>query len=533
MPFTAGLLPGRYREGGIIDRRKGAAGNGAACAKDREYDPWRVFLLVATGVFMCTLDSSIVNIALPVIMKELDSTLSVVQWVVAVYLLTVSSLLLSFGRLSDIRGRRRVASVGFLLFSAGSLCCGMAGSAGALIASRSFQGVGAAMIMACSPALIVDAFPVSMRGRALGLIGAVVASGLTAGPALGGILLHWFSWRAIFYINVPIGLLGAFSAASLLKGGRADAVSGEPFDLPGAVLLTVCLGAFLLALMQGGAWGYSSLPGIALLLLFLASLTALVRVERKVSHPVMAVSLFTIRLFSLPILSAVLLFSALFVMVFLMPFYLMMPCALSPREAGFMMMVPFGFLFIVSPLSGWLSDRIGSRLLCTLGLSLLMVALFLLAGITTASSSAAVAVRLALAGIGVALFISPNSAAAMGAVPARHRGLASGMVATARNLGMVSGVALAGAIFNGSFRAGSGGLPLSAYGPEMETLFMASFRLAMMAGGVVAALGTAASFLRGRERPVESGVRAPERTDGSGSQGRTDGSGSQGRKRPE
>ena len=239
----------------------------------------------------------------------------------------------------------------------------------------------------------------------------------------------------------------------------------------------------------------------------------LVRAEAGASHPLMEVSLFTIRLFSMPILSAVLLFSALFVMVFLMPFYLMLPCALSPREAGFMMMVPFVFLFIVSPVSGGLSDRIGSRFLCTLGLAVLMAALFLLAGLSPGASRGAVAFRLALAGIGVALFISPNSAAAMGAVPLRHRGLASGMVATARNLGMVSGVALAGAVFGGGFRAGSGGMSLSAYGPELEAVFMAVFRTAMMACGVVAAVGTAVSFLRGAERPSGVGMRGREGAD--------------------
>ena len=173
---------------------------------------WLIFSLVAIGIFMATLDGSIVNIALPSIMTDFEVELATIQWVVMIYLLTVTSLLLSFGRLSDIRGRRIVYSLGLFLFSFGSLFCGLAQSAQWLIISRFFQGLGAAMTMACTPALIVDTFPETERGRALGMMGSVVASGLTAGPVLGGLLIHYFSWRAIFYINIPIGLLTAAAA---------------------------------------------------------------------------------------------------------------------------------------------------------------------------------------------------------------------------------------------------------------------------------------------------------------------------------
>ncbi len=465
----------------------------------KAYDRWVVFLLVGIGVFMCTLDGSIVNIALPPIMKDLGCSLSAVEWVPAVYLLTVSSLLLTFGRLSDIRGRRRVYSIGFLIFAAGSLFCGAAGSVGWLIGARCFQGIGAAMLMACSPALITDAFPPEQRGRALGLIGAVVATGLTLGPALGGMIIHWFSWRLIFYVNIPIGIGAALTANLVLRGGRADSHGEEPFDLRGAVLLTLCLGAFLTVLIQGYAWGYASVPVLPLMLLFILSGAGLVWIERGASHPVVDLSLFSIRLFSLPIVSAVLMFGALFVMIFLMPFYLMMPRGLLPREAGFMMMMPFAFLFVVSPLSGHLSDRIGSRMLCTAGLGFLGCALFLLALIPDSAPLFSIAWRLSLAGLGVALFISPNSSVAMGAVAPNRRGQASGMVAAARNFGMVFGIALAGAVFNSRFLELSQGRHLSAYAPELSGVFMASFKTAMCCGGAVALAGMVAAYSRGPE----------------------------------
>jgi len=168
---------------------------------------WLIFLMVAIGIFMATLDGSIVNIALPSIMADFSVPLATIQWVVMIYLLTVTSLLLSFGRLSDIRGRRFVYSLGLWIFSFGSFFCTIAPSAHWLIGARFFQGLGAAMNMACTPALLVDTFPEKDRGKAIGMMSSVVASGLTAGPALGGLLIHYFSWRAIFYINIPIGLL--------------------------------------------------------------------------------------------------------------------------------------------------------------------------------------------------------------------------------------------------------------------------------------------------------------------------------------
>ena len=176
--------------------------------KSAPHSKWLVLSLVAVGIFMSTLDGSIVNVALPTIMTELGVPLTTVKWVVIIYLLTVSSLLLFFGRLSDLQGRRRVYSRGLAVFSLGSLFCGLSPDVTWLIASRALQGVGAAMIMACTPALVVDVFPLKERGRALGMVGMVVAGGLTMGPALGGILLQFFHWRVIFYINVPVSLLG-------------------------------------------------------------------------------------------------------------------------------------------------------------------------------------------------------------------------------------------------------------------------------------------------------------------------------------
>ena len=461
---------------------------------------WVVFLFVAIGIFMSTLDSSIVNVALPTIMEDFGTALSTMEWVVMIYLLTVSSLLLSFGRLSDIKGRRWVYSRGLIVFSVGSFFCALAPDACALIASRAFQGIGAAMIMSCTPALVVDTFPASERGRALGMVGTVVASGLTAGPALGGMLIHLFSWRVIFYVNVPIGIVTAVLISRLLKGSHADSTIKEPFDWTGAGLLTFSLVCFLLAMSHGYNWGYASFRTLLLVGLGVLTAAGLLHIETRVSHPIVHPSLFSIRLFTLPILSGMALFIALFTVVFLMPFYLVHPCGYPVNKVGLFMVVPFVFLFFVSPISGSMYDRLGSRMLCTAGMIMLAVALFGISGLRYGETPFPIIWRLALVGLGTAIFLPPNSSAAMTAVPPKRRGIAAGTVAAARNLGMVMGVALAGAVFNAHFHVLSDGLSLKVYRPGLEPIFMSSFRYAVAAGGIVALIGALLAFLRGPDQ---------------------------------
>lgn len=467
-------------------------------SNDTTQRKWLVFILVALAVFMSTLDSSIVNIALPVIMKDFKVPLSTVEWVVLIYLLTVSSLLLTFGRLSDIRGRRWVYCRGFTLFSAGSFMCAVAPGPYWLIIARSFQGVGAAMLMACSPALVVDTFPVSQRGKVMGMVGTMVAAGLTMGPALGGIILEYFSWRVIFFINIPIGIVSTVWAARILKGGRGDMTRDEPLDWAGSILIIICLCAFILALSNSYDWGFASWRTISLWILAMVSGIALVRIEKDQTHPVFEPSLAKIRLFMLPIVSAVILFAGLFMITFLMPFFLVHPGGFSIDRAGFIMVIPFVMLFFMSPMAGMVADRIGSRLLCTLGMLILTAALIFLSTLDADAPFNTIAWRLALVGVGIAVFVPPNSTIALNSAPAEHRGIAAGTIATARNLGMVIGVALAGLIFNTIFHSMSNGLNLKLYSESLEPYFMGAFKYTMVAGAIITSLGIVITYLRGR-----------------------------------
>jgi EmrB/QacA subfamily drug resistance transporter len=476
----------------------------ADTAKEQSTNKWVYFSLVAVGVFMSTVDSSIVNLALPVIMKDFTQPLEVMEWVVVSYLLTISALLLTFGRLSDLRGRRWVYCRGFLIFTLGSLLCSVAQSIWLLIAARAFQGIGAAMLMACSPAIVVDVFPPAERGRALGMVGTVVAIGLTTGPALGGFILDHFSWRAIFYINIPIGLTASWAANRILKGGPADVGRREAFDFFGALLLALCLCAFLYLLSHLKELSHTPLLAVAIALGTVVAGGVFLWFEGRTQHPIFNLSLFRLRLFILPVASAAILFAGLFTIVFLTPFYLLHPAGYDVDQAGLLMMVPFVFLSVISPLSGALADRIGSRLLCSVGMLVLSTALFAFSWLGPDASTLQLIWRLALTGLGIAIFLPPNSAAAMGSVPPHQRGIASGTVATARNFGMVFGVALAGTVFNLIFSRLSGGESLKVFRPELTPAFMTAFAIAMRVGSLLAAIGVVVSYLRGNDIPPDS-----------------------------
>ena len=459
---------------------------------------WVSFILVATGIFMSTLDSSIVNIALPVIMENLNAPFETVQWMVVIYLLTISSTLLAFGRLSDIKGRRWVYCYGFVWFTLGSLLCGTAGQASYLILSRAFQGIGAAMIMACSPALVVDAFPLKERGKALGLVGTVVATGLTAGPVFGGLILQHFSWRMIFFLNVPIGAVTVVAAWKILKGTAAESASHEPFDWPGAVFLAAALFSVLTLMLHVDKWSIASYRMIVLTAVAVAMSVLFVRAELKTDYPIVDTHLLQNRFFMVSVICAVILFAGLFTITFLMPFYLMRPAGQSAQTAGTVMMIPFGFLFFLSPLSGWITDRVGSRALCFAGMGGLTAALFSFTTLVPSASLFPEIWRLGLAGVGMALFLPAYSASAMSVISIRKRGIASGTIAAARNFGMVTGVALSGLIFSHTYTRLSGGLNANVYEPTLQPVFMNAFHSAMLAGAVLVAAGWILTLFRGR-----------------------------------
>jgi EmrB/QacA subfamily drug resistance transporter len=304
--------------------------------------------------------------------------------------------------------------------------------------------------------------------------------GLTAGPSLGGWLASELGWRWVFYINVPVGAVAIALVLRAVTDDRPEA-SGERFDLPGAALFTAGLVALLAALNQGHAWGWGSVRTVSLLAAAALLLAAFVAVERRRPDPMLDLSLFRSRTFTMATVSALLNYICVYSVLFTLPFLLIQGRGLDPRQAGLVLTAQPIVMALVAPLSGTLSDRIGSRILATLGMAFLATGLVLLALQAKGASLTAIAASLGVVGLGVGIFVSPNNSALMGAAPRHRQGIASGVLATARNVGMVLGVGLAGAVFT-TVLARAGGSASGLFQGVRASLFVAA---------AVAVLGTA------------------------------------------
>lgn len=463
---------------------------------------WWVLAAVACGTFMATLDSSIVNIALPTLTKELGPDLPRIKWVVIVYLLMITCLLLPFGRLSDQYGRRNVFQAGFVIFVIGSACCGLSPTLTWLVLSRILQAVGASMLMANGPAIITSTFPANERGSALGTLAMVVSAGLISGPSIGGLLISSFGWPSIFLINIPFGILGAFLVHRHLV---VDPIIRQrpPFDWAGAFFQTVLLISFIVLFDPPNVSVSGSLPfaiprGIVLVAIVVLG-AIFIRVEADAKAPLFDLQLLKNRTFWSANLASFLTFVAFSSVSVLMPFFLEEELKYPTHTAGiYMTAIPLAIL-VVAPVAGRLSDRFGSQELSILGTLIGAVGLFGMAGLFGDGISAhvtGIGLSLGLASIGVAtgLFQSPNNNAIMSAVPYNKLGVASALLATVRNLGLVTGTGLATSVF--TWRLGETGD------------FVGSLHFTHLIGGFIA-LGACVASLGKRNRPPSQCPASP------------------------
>ena len=463
---------------------------------------WTVMGLVGLGVFMATLDASIVNISLPKISQSFHAPLNgLVEWVIIAYLIVIGSLLLILGRISDLVGQKFLWAAGLTVFTLSSILCGLAPSLMSLVSFRALQGVGGGMLMAISPAMITRAFPGSERGRAMGILGLIVAAGTSAGPTVGGIITQAFSWRWIFYINVPLGIVGVIATLRLLTARLVIRWEEQSFDPLGALLLAVGLCCLMLGLSFGQDLGWHSPVIYGLLAGAVAVAITFVMVEFHVAEPIVDFKLFRNRLFAAALFSSFLCFLSLFAVMFLMPFYLEDLLGLSAEEAGFLMTAVPLSIMVVAPVSGWLSDRFGSQILSSLGLAISCAGLWFLSRLTAQASNMDIIWRLVVTGLGQGIFQPPNNNAIMGAVPKHRVGIASGFLATVRVLGQASSVALSGAVF-AMFGGTQAGMALlkhaGAHAGHVEATFVQAFGMAMLTCMAVASLGVLTSLMRGQ-----------------------------------
>jgi EmrB/QacA subfamily drug resistance transporter len=337
-----------------------------------------------------------------------------------------------------------------------------------LVIFRGIQALGAAMLSANSPAILTKSFPASQRGQALGLQATMTYLGLTVGPPLGGWLAHQFSWRAVFYINIPVGLVAFLASLHFIAADHPENKK-ERFDIPGAGLFTAGLVALLLALNQGHVLGWFSAPILILILISLVFLAGFIITELRSPYPMLDLTLFKDRVFSTAVGSAVLNYICVYSLIFLLPFYLIEGRGWDTAVAGKILMAQPVVMMIVAPISGTLSDRVGTRWPAMLGMAGLSGGLFLLSRLDSTSTILTIALSLGISGLGTGIFISPNNSALMGSAPHHRQGIAAGILATARNMGMVLGVGLAGAIFNTRYPPGS---PLSDLFPAFQISFL-------------------------------------------------------------
>jgi EmrB/QacA subfamily drug resistance transporter len=418
------------------------------------------------GTVMSPLDASIANVALPTIGRAFRTPVDNTEWVLIAYMLITSSTLVLFGRLGDLWGQKRVYTIGFAIFGLSSLACAFAPSFWLLVAARAIQGLGSAMLMSSSPAIITDAFPAQERGRAIGLNGAAVAVGLSTGPIVGGFIVTYSDWRWIFLINVPISLLALLVSAFIL---RRESRKGEHFDFAGAAIAFTTLLAFSLALSRAHVWGWSSDKTIGALVYAAIGVAVFLSLERRVAAPMLDLQLFSNRTFAFSVLAATLYFCAMYCVVFTIPLSAQIALGKNGLQAG-LLLLPISMLNVVlAPLAGAASDRIPARYVSTAGALCFLAGAILLAVQPDRPALWALYVALFVAGAGTAVFSQPNNSTIMGQAPPNRRGIAAGILATARTTGQLLGVCVAGAIY--FLRSQQLGALAHTYGPAKAVFF--------------------------------------------------------------
>jgi len=453
--------------------------------------PWPVIATVCLGTFIGALDGSIVNVAYPTFTAAFRVPVSLIQWVGVVYLLTSASLVAVFGRISDMAGHKRIYVAGFAVFLGGSLLCGAATGVGALIAFRVLQAVGSAMLVANSVAILSYTVGGARMGTALGLLETAVSVALVVGPVVGGLLIQAFTWRMIFYVNVPVAIGAMLLARRVLPTLEGRGAPG-PFDVKGAVTFGGGLGALLLGASLGPVIGWRSAAADALLGAGAVLLGVFLAVEGRVRAPMLDLSLFRNRAFAGANAAKLCAYAASFTVSFVVPFYLQQLLHYNPGAVGIGMTPMPAALAAGSLLGGPLSDRIGSHILAPLGMAVATLGGFLFARVTPAHGYWALAAAMVVLDFGLGLFIAPNDALIMNSAPRDRQGVAGGVLAMMRSVGMILGLTLAATILQdrAGVNAAGGGIPPQALLRSIQTVYIATIVLCLLSIGL--------SLLRGR-----------------------------------
>lgn len=417
---------------------------------------WLVLISVAMGVFLATIDGSIVNIGLNTLVNDLNESLNVVEWVVLAYMLTISTLLLTVGRLSDMIGKKNLYLAGVILFTVGSGLCGLASTIYWLIGFRVLQAIGAVLMMAIGMAIVTEAFPSSERGKALGVMGTMVSIGIIAGPTIGGIILQSLTWHWLFFVNLPVGLIGALMVFLFVP--KDSKHIKQKFDFAGAFVMFLMMISLLFGLSISQERGFNNLTVVGSLLIAMIGLIVFLVIERRTPNPMINLNMFRNRQFSINLITGFFVFVCTAGMALLYPLYLQNVLKYGSGQTGLMLAVTPIIVSFIAPISGNLSDRTGSRPITTLGLLVMIVGFFGVSTLSENTTTIGYILRFIPIGIGIGLFQSPNNSAVMGSVSRENLGVASSLLSLTRTLGQTTGIAVLStvwenrvAIYNGGF----------------------------------------------------------------------------------
>lgn len=460
---------------------------------------WSAFLVVSIGTLLGTIDHSGINVALPTFARIFEALPETVLWVMLAHGLVYTGFTLTAGRLADMFGRRRVYTLGLVVLTVGLTLSSLAQGLWQLVAYRAIQGFGAALLVSNSSAIVAAAFPGEERGKGLGLLEAVVGVGLMTGPVVAGVLLDWLDWRAIFYVRIPVAL-GAIVLAVRLLMEPGGAGGQRRFDLPGAATLFAGLTCLIVAINQGPRAGWGS-PWIVVLLAASAVFLALfVAVEARGSEPVMDLGLFKRRAFSTYMAVLLAYFVPIGAVLFLLPFHLTHGLGYTASAVGLFLTVWPLLLLLVSPVSGTLSDRIGSRTMVTVGITAALAGLLLLSRLPTDGSAILIVTAMAMLGVAAGLLLTPSYSAIMGATPAGRLGTAAALIATVRNVGLALGQASAATVYAVRRAAHEVSLPAGLESLDRGRLALTlGFQDAVLAAAAVALVGVLIILAFGRQ----------------------------------
>lgn len=439
---------------------------------------WLILIATCLFTFMSTLDGSIVNIAMPTMSKDLAISMNEAEWIVSVYMITICCLLIFWGRISDTIGKIKIFKIGTLIFIMGSLFCGISSTLEMLLISRIIQATGASMTMATNYGIITENFPPEMRGRSLGVLGSFVSLGSIAGPGIGGVIIQKYTWHYIFLINIPIGIFAFVLGYFVFPKSKKKDIPLN-LDYLGFILFDMFIISLFMGIFIGQVIGFTKLSIIILFIIAVCSFVGFIFREKGAKNPLIDLTIFNNKSFSVGLTCAVLIFSSNLFMNTLLPFYLQDTLKLSSLMSGFILMcVPIAMV-IVAPISGALSDKIGAKGLTFLGLFIVSVSqlLFILIGLKTTISY--LVILTLLAGTGVALFQSPNNSIIMSSVEHNHLGIAGSINSLARNIGMVTGLSLSTTILYSSMTQ-KAGYKVNGYINGRDDLFLYGMHIAFL-----------------------------------------------------